>query len=140
MIQRIQTVYLVLGAFALGALLFFGVVWQGAATAQGWFTPAVVLVDGLAVAVALGAIFLYKNGPKQRRAIVVAQVLTTVLLIVFCGGLKLADALYVRTAQGLDVGTLAAVLLPIGAYILFLLARRGVETDIERVRSMDRLR
>ena len=139
MIQRIQTVYLVLGAVVLGALLFFGVVWERAA-AQGWFTPVVVLFDGLAVAVALGAIFLYKNRPKQRQVIVVAQVLTTVLLIVFCGGLYLADALYVRTAQGLDVGMLVALLLPIVAYVLFLLARRSVEKDIERVRSMDRLR
>ncbi len=140
MIQRIQTVYLVLGAVALGALLFFGVVWQGAAAAQSWFTPAVILVDFLAAAVALGAIFLYKNRPKQRQVIVVAQALTTVLLIVFCGGLYLEKALYVRTAQGLDVGMLVALLLPIVAYVLFLLARRGVEKDIERVRSMDRLR
>jgi len=140
MIQRIQTVYLVLGAVALGALLFFGVVWQGAATAQSWFTPAVVLGDSLAVAVALGAIFLYKNRPRQRQVIVAAQALTTVLLLVFCGGLYLADALYVRTAQGLDGGMLVALLLPIMAYVLFLLARRGVEKDIERVRSMDRLR
>jgi len=140
MIQRIQTVYLVLGAVALGALLFFGVVWQGAATAQSWFTPAVVLGDSLAVAVALGAIFLYKNRPRQRQVIVAAQALTTVLLLVFCGGLYLEKALYVRTAQGLDVGMLVALLLPIVAYVLFLLARRGVEKDIERVRSMDRLR
>ena len=140
MIQRIQTVYLVLGAVALGALLFFGVVWQGAATAQSWFTPAVVLVDSLAVAVALGAIFLYKNRPRQRQVIVAAQALTTVLLLVFCGGLYLEKALYVRTAQGLDVGMLVALLLPIVAYVLFLLARRGVEKDIEQVRSMDRLR
>ncbi len=140
MIQRIQTVYLVLGAVALGALLFFGVVWKGAATAQSWFTPVVVLVDLLAAAVALGAIFLYKNRPKQRQVIVVAQALTTVLLLVFCGGLYLEKALYVRTSQGLDVGMLVALLLPIVAYVLFLLARRGVEKDIERVRSMDRLR
>ncbi len=140
MIQRIQTVYLVLGAVALGALLFFGVVWQGAATAQSWFTPAVVLGDSLAVAVALGAIFLYKNRPRQRQVIVAAQALTTVLLLVFCGGLYLEKALYVRTAQGLDVGMLVALLLPIVAYVLFLLARRGVEKDIEQVRSMDRLR
>ena len=140
MIQRIQTVYLVLGAVALGALLFFGVVWQGAATAQSWFTPAVVLGDSLAVAVALGAIFLYKNRPRQRQVIVAAQALTTVLLLVFCGGLYLEKALYVRTAQGLDVGMLVALLLPIVAYVLFLLARRSVEKDIERVRSMDRLR
>lgn len=141
MIQRIQTVYLALGAIALGALLFFGVVWQSAAaTAQGWFTPAVVVIDGLAVVVALGAIFLYKNRPKQRQVIVIAQVLTTVLLLVFCGGLYLAGALYVRTAEGVDVGMLAALLLPIVAYVLFLLARRSVEKDIELVRSMDRLR
>ncbi len=140
MIQRIQTVYLVLGAVVLGALLFFGVVWEGAATAQGWFTPVVVLFDGLAAAVAVGAVFLYKNRPRQRKVIVVAQVLTIMLLITFCGGLYLVDALYVRTSQGLDVGMLAALLLPIVAYVLFLLARRAVEKDIERVRSMDRLR
>lgn len=140
MIQRIQTVYLVLGAVALGALLFFDVVWGGAATAQGWFTPAVVFFDVVAIAVAVGAVFLHKNRPKQRQAIVVAQVFTTLLLIVFCGGLYLAHALYIRTAQGLDVGMLAALLLPIVAYVLFLLARRGVEKDTELVRSMDRLR
>ena len=116
MIQRIQTVFLVLGAVALAALLLFDVVWTSAATAQGWFTPAVIGIDGLAIATALGAIFLYKNRPKQRRVIVVAQVLTTVLLLVFCVGLYLANALYVRTA------------------------RRGVEKDINLVQSMDRLR
>lgn len=138
MIQRIQTVYLVLGAGALGALLFFSAVWQNAA--QGWFIPAVLVVDGLAVAAAVGAIFLFKDRPKQRRVIVLAQILTTVLLLVFCGGLYLEGALYVRTAEGLDVGLLVALLLPIVAYILFFLARRGVEKDIELVRSMDRLR
>ncbi len=141
MIQRIQSVYLVLGAVVLGALVFFGVVWEGAAaTAQGWFTPVVVLFDGLAAAVAVGAVFLYKNRLRQRKVIVVAQGLTVMLLITFCGGLYLVDALYVRTSQGLDVGMLAALLLPIVAYVLLLLARRAVEKDIERVRSMDRLR
>ena len=140
MIQRIQTVYLVLGAVALGALLFFDLIWRGAATGQGWFTPAVVVFDGLAVAVALGAVFLYKNRPRQRQVILFAQILTVLLLLVFCGGLYLADALYIRTAQGLDVGTLTALLLPIVAYVLFLLARRGVEKDIKLIESMDRLR
>jgi len=62
------------------------------------------------------------------------------LLITFCGGLYLVDVLSIRTSQGLDVGMLVALLLPIVAYVLFLLARRAVEKDIERVRSMDRLR
>ena len=141
MIQRIQTVYLGVGAAGLIALLFFDVVWQGAASSsQAWFTPAIVVHGGLAAAVAVGAIFLYKDRPRQRKGIVLAQGLTVGLLVVLCGGLYLANALYIRTAEGLDVGMLLTLLLPITAYVLFLLARRGVEKDIKLVRSMDRLR
>lgn len=140
MIQRIQTVYLALATVALGALLFFGVVWQGAAAAQRWFTPVVVIFDGLAVVATVGAIFLHKNRRKQRQIIVGAQVLTVFALFTLCVGLYLADALFIRTSQGLEVGLLVALLLPIVAYVLLLLARRSVEKDIELVRSMDRLR
>ena len=141
MIQRIQTLYLALGAVGLLALLFFEVVWQGAAaTSYTWFTPATLGVGGLAAVAALGAIFLYKDRARQRKIIVLAQGLTVLLLIVFCGGLYLGKALFIRTAEGIDLGMLLALLLPLLAYLLFWLARRRVEKDIELVRSMDRLR
>jgi len=140
MIQRIQTVYLALGAAALVAMLFFNVIWQGAATEQAWFTPVVVALGILAAAVAVGAVFLFGDRHRQRKVIVAAQGVTVLLLVAFCGGLYLADALYVRTAQGIDVSLLSAILLPVAAYLLFLLARRRIDKDIELVRSMDRLR
>ena len=72
--------------------------------------------------------------------IVIAQVLTVIFLLVFFGGLFLADALYVRTTEGIDTGMLVTLLLPLLGYLLFLLARRAVGKDIELVRSVDRLR
>lgn len=141
MIQRIQTVYLALGAVALVGLLFSGVLWGGAAaTEQGWFTPAVVVLAGVAMAVAILAIFLFKDRPKQRKVVILAQLITVVLMVALFGGLYLADALYVRTTQGVDVAMLVTLLLPLIAYLLFLLARRAVTKDIEIVRSVDRLR
>lgn len=141
MIQRIQTVYLALGAVALVALLLSNIVWEGAAAqAHGWFLPAVLGLGGLTAVVALAAIFLYKDRPRQRKMVVLAQGLTVLLLVALYGGMYLADTLYVRTTQGIDVGMLITLLLPILAYILFLLARRGVTKDIELVQSMDRLR
>ncbi|MFQ5569978.1 MAG: DUF4293 family protein [Rhodothermales bacterium] len=141
MIQRIQTVYLVLGAVALVSLLFFSGLWNGASSeAQAWFTPAVFGIGGLAAVVALVAVFLFKDRPRQRKVIVAAQILTVLHLLVFYLGLFLAGALYIRTARGLNVEMLVALLLPLVAYLLFFLARRSVEKDIELVRSMDRLR
>ena len=141
MVQRIQTVYLALGAIALVALLFAGVVWEGAAAStQSWFTAAVVGLGGLTAAVAVLAIFLFKDRSRQRKLIVLAQLTTVLLLVALFGGLYLADALYVRTTQGVDVGMLITLLLPLAAYIMFLLARRAVSKDIALVRSVDRLR
>ena len=141
MIQRIQSVYLALGVIALAALLFAGVVWDGAAAStQGWFTPAVVGLAGLTAVIAVVAIFRFKDQPQQRKMIVLAQVCTVLLLVALFGGLFLADALYVRTTQGVDVGMLITLLLPLAAYLLFLLARRAVTKDIELVKSVDRLR
>ena len=141
MIQRIQTVYLVLGGVALGALLLTEPVMHGAAAvAHGWFTPVVIGLAALADLVALGAVFLYNNRPLQRKVIVLAQGLTVLLLVALFGGLYLADALFVRTTQGIDTTMLVTLLLPILAYVFFMLARRGVTKDIELVKSMDRLR
>lgn len=141
MIQRIQTVYLVLGALALLALLLIDPIWNGAAAeSQAWFAPTVLILGGLAALVALIAIFLYKNRERQHKVIILAQGLTVLHLLALYLGLYLANALYVRTSSGIDGVMLTALVLPLAAYILFLLARRGVKKDIDLVKSMDRLR
>lgn len=140
MIQRIQTVYLALGSVALGALLFFDVVWSSAAADFVWFEPAVLGLSVAAGGTAVASIFLYGDRQRQRTIVVGAQLLTFAAAAVLYLGLYLADALTVRTADGVDALRVTALLLPAVAYILFLLARRAIDADIELVRSMDRLR
>ena len=141
MIQRIQTVYLILGALALAALGAFDVPWNSqAATTYAWFVPALI---GLLVATtggALWAIFLYESRKTQRTVVVMVQVGTILLAGVLYGGLFMTGELAFGTGQGLEWGRTAVLTLPIAAYALFFLARRGIDHDIELVESMDRLR
>jgi len=141
MIQRVQTVYLLLGALCLIGLGFLEMPWEStAAVTYGWFVPTLA---GLIVATAgtsCGAIFLYERRPTQRNVVVGVQVLTVLLVAVLYGGLYLTSALTFRGPDGISWGKTAALLLPVAAYLFFLLARRAIEHDIELVKSMDRLR
>ena len=141
MIQRIQTVYLLLGALALAAFGVFEMPWSSeAAATHVWFVPSLIGLLVLTAAGALGAIFLYENRNTQRSVVVAVQGGTVLLAGVLYGGLYLAQELSVRGPQGTDWGLATVIALPLVAYVLFLLARRGIDHDIELVKSMDRLR
>lgn len=142
MIQRIQSVYLLLGAIALVGLLFFDSLWQSTAAATyGWFIPAVVGLGVVTAGVGLVAIFMYNNRERQRRVVVGVQLGTVLMLAALYGGLFLTNGLNVRTAGGaLDVNKIVMLVLPVVAYAFFYLARRGIESDIELLKSVDRLR
>lgn len=141
MIQRIQTVYLLLGALALAALGLFDTPWSGAAARQfGWFVPSLIGLLVVTAGTALGTIFLYGNRKTQRTVVVGVQVLTVLLAGVLYGGMYVAGTLTFTGPSGLLWGRTILLLLPILAYGLFLLARRGIESDIELVESMDRIR
>lgn len=142
MIQRIQTVYLVLGALALSIPFFLSALWQAPpAEAYAWFVPAAGILAGVLILSAIGAVFLYNDRPQQRKVVLAIQLATVVLLLVLYGAFFFTGALDVRTPTGgVDWGRLAVLVLPVLAYVFFFLARRGIEKDIELVRSMDRLR
>lgn len=141
MIQRIQTVYLFLGALVLGALGFFEAPWSStAASTYVWYVPSLVGLIMMTAGTALGAIFLYDRRKTQRTVVVGVQIGTVLLAAVLYGGLYLTSELAVRTARGVDWNLAVVLALPLVAYVLFLLARRGIEHDIELVKSMDRLR
>ncbi len=141
MIQRIQTVYLFLGALALAALVVFDMPWaSAAATTYGWFVPSLIGLIVVTAGAALGAIFLYETRKTQRSVVVGVQVATVVLAAVLYGGLYWTTELTFRGPAGIDWGRTAALVMPIVAYLLFYLARRGIDHDIELVESMDRLR
>ena len=142
MIRRIQTVYLTLAVAALVVLASNGVVHAGAADAtfRTVFRPVIFAVTGLAAVMMLASILLFKDRIRQRRAIIVTQLILLTLMVILYGGLYASDVLFVRTTAGVDVARLVGVSMPLVAYVCCLFARRAVTRDIERIRSMDRLR
>lgn len=141
MIQRIQTIYLVLGAVSLLGMLLFDDLWASPGVeALGWFEPVLLVLIVVLALGALVAIFLYKDRNRQRSVVRGLQLLTLVLLLVLVVGLYLAGDFTFVTMDGVAVERIVSVALPFLAYIFFVLARRGIEHDIALVRSMDRLR
>lgn len=139
MIQRIQSIYLLLGALSLVGMLLIDVLWQNhATTAYPWFAPVLLGLGALAALVGFGTIFMYKNRQQQLKMIRLAQLLVIVLIAVLVGVLVLADA--VSTVTGAGASGYLGLALPALAYVFYYLARRGVQRDINLVRSMDRLR
>lgn len=141
MIQRIQSIYLLIGAIALACLLFFGDLWAGPAAAQHpWFAPVLLIAAGLAIMIALVAIFLYKDRRRQRGVVAWAQLFTLITFIVLLIGVFIGNASGSVDATGSASEYTIVLIIPLVAYVLFYLARRGIERDIALVRSMDRLR
>jgi hypothetical protein len=141
MIQRIQTVYLFLGALALVSLGVFEYPWNStAASTHGWYVPSLIGLGVLTAGAALWSIFLYDNRERQRSVVVGVQMGTVLLAAVLYGGLYLTSELGFMGSQGVVWNRAIVLALPILAYVFFLLARRGIKHDIELVKSMDRLR
>ena len=141
MIQRIQSLYLLLGAACLfpAALLEITMLAQVDDTLT-WYEPALTIVGVATMATALGAIFFYKNRPKQRKLVSAVQVMTIIFIIILVAGLVIADGLAQLTQGGVDAVSIILLALPLLAYVFFWLARRGIQRDINLVKSMDRLR
>lgn len=139
MIQRIQSLYLLVGAIALLALVFMDWPWAVLRAEVVFFGGGLVLA-GVTAVVALLAVFLYRNRALQRKVVLGAQVLTIGLLLLIVGGLYVLGQLQFTTAGEPYWPAILGILLPVGAYVFFFLARRGVEADINLIKSMDRLR
>ena len=114
MIQRIQTIFLLLAgvAFGVGAFMESGVLWLR------------VLLGLLAVA-SLALIFLYKQRPMQATGCVSAMGLTVVYYILLA------------VNQPQIVWHMA---LPMVGIIMLFLARKNILKDEKLVRSLDRIR
>ncbi len=148
MILRIQSLYLLLGALILTALVtLLRGLWEMPSTELfPGYGLTVQILGGLVAALALAAIFLHKDprfpnklkpGLKRQRKIVVAvQVLEVLFLIVFFGGLYASEALPLLS----DAGGIATLLMPVVAYGFFFLARRGIDRDIRELEKQDQFR
>lgn len=141
MIQRIQSVYLLLASLAFGSQYLFRDIWTGpAATDVSWFLPVTMALFAAAAAGSFVVIFMYANRARQRRFILGLQAFAVVTIIVLLYGLWSAGDLPGISAQPVGVFDVIALLMPFVAYAMLYMARRNVEKDIELVESMDRLR
>lgn len=149
MINRIQSLFLLAGALAVGGLLLAGnSLWPARAESAsgGWFPVTAQILGGLVALAAVVSIFSARNPEnphrvmpglqRQRKVVVLVQVLCVTFLMVLFLGLYLQQALPLVE----DYGRLALLSLPVVAYGLFFMARRRIDRDIEEIRKADSFR
>lgn len=147
MIQRIQSVYLLLAALACTVCLCFpvGSLVDGDGSIMKMYNLMVVHADGtmdfiivpfiilvLSVAICIYTIFIYKNRKTQARFCTFAE-------LMLAGWCVLCSVL-LRTIPSKDFDIEWPAFLPVVAMILCWLAQRGIKHDEQLVRAADRIR
>lgn len=138
MIQRIQTIYLLLVAIA--CIAFFsipaGVIQKPDGTVANWqilsILPVVIIVVIIAV-VALAAIFMYKNRQNQMKLVLLNIIFSVVMIGVL--GFELVQHIGIA-----HYSFRLGIILPIFILLFNSLAYGSIKGDEKLVRSMDRLR
>jgi len=133
MIQRIQTLYLLVSALFIGllfALPFAEIVKDGAIKENGL---AVSVLIGIVLVLQGVAIFSFKKRPRQIRIVMIAILATLCLLGAF---------LYVTyfSFSGAQISFKIGMVFPLIAIILDYLAIRAIRKDEALIRSIDRIR
>lgn len=145
MIQRIQTVYLLLAAIAGSTTWFFNL-WRAKLvnntydyfSGQSSYLYFVLMM--VVVALALVCIFLFKKRPLQFKLTVLNVFLSIGVVALQYIKIK-AEAQQLQDAHMLQSSTyLPAAFLPVLIVVLLFLAARGIYKDHRLVKSLDRLR
>lgn len=137
MIQRIQSIYLLVAAISL---MFYALVAIPNASAFGEFMGVRTLLIAIVLVVSagvLGSIFLFRNRKKQRMVVVALQWASLVCIILT--GLVLYYIPAVLEATAGVYGVIVFLPLPLG-YVFLRLGQRAIDKDIALVKSMDRIR
>ena len=155
MIQRIQTLYLLLAAVLMSLTLFLplATIWQGGneIIIKAWFADGTVgfkaplplylgIILSVATALPFVTIFLYKKRMTQIRLCVSEIVLllgSAAFIALYC--YRMCDVL-AELMQELNFTLGFAALMPVVAIIPMVLAIRGIAKDEALVRSLDRIR
>lgn len=145
MIQRIQTLYLILSATCLGSLFFlpFATSIQPIPELMNDNVyditdhPALLGITIIGLLLSVISIFSFKNRSTQKKLvnllIIICIMLPLVALLFFYNEATYAPA---KNLIKVDLG----IFTPIVALIMSVLAWRGISKDDKIVRSMDRLR
>ena len=137
MIQRIQTIYLLLAFVVTGVLPFFIPLWTMADGKEYLFmqNQVYVVILGLSTTLTLLSIISYK---KRQNQFVIGRlniILNLILLGLFVyRSLNVSGETLVVSEKGIGM------FLPIVAIVLLVLANKAIKKDEDLVKSVDRLR
>ena len=138
MIQRIQTVYLILTFIATSVLMLFIPLWTLKGGALFYFNqdPIYTVIVGLSTMLTIISIISYKKRQNQFVMGRLNIILNLILLGLFVyRSLNLSgDAAAVVSEKGIGM------FLPIVAIVLLVLANKAIKKDEDLVKSVDRLR
>ncbi len=145
MIQRIQTIFLLLCGGGFGAL--FGLPFATSANATSQFLAdkifnvqdhiLLLILTGLGILLSIGSIFLFKNRALQLRMSYFLIILS--ILVPLCAmGLFYGEAKEMMNTGAIEDGI--GIYVPIASLIFAVLASRFIKKDDNLVKSMDRLR
>lgn len=142
MIQRIQTVWLLLAA-AAGVLMYRLPVWQYMAANQTAYTKyfasenlLMFLMAAAAALCALAAVFLFRNRGMQKSLALLGTLLAVGLL---AWEFFKVEELKRELTPSRNMWQLGA-LMPVAMIVFFLLAHGAIRRDEKLIRSLDRLR
>ncbi|MFV8347041.1 DUF4293 domain-containing protein [Flavobacterium sp. ZB4P13] len=137
MIQRIQTIYLLLAFVVTGILLFFIPLWTMKDGKEFYFMQSQVytIILGLSTTLTLLSIVSYK---KRQNQFVIGRlniILNLILLGLFVyRSLNLSGETPAVSEKGIGM------FLPVVAIVLLVLANKAIKKDEDLVKSVDRLR
>lgn len=137
MIQRIQTIYLLLAFVVTGILLFFIPLWTMSDGKEYYFMQSQVytILLGLSTTLSLLSIVSYK---KRQNQFVIGRlniILNLILLGLFVyRSLNLSGETVTVSEKGIGM------FLPVVAIVLLVLANKAIKKDEDLVKSVDRLR
>ncbi|MCC9071049.1 DUF4293 domain-containing protein [Flavobacterium sp. F-65] len=137
MIQRVQTIYLILTFAVTGILMFFVPLWITADAKPYYFmqNQLYVILFGLSTMLSIVSIISYKKRQNQFVMGRLNIILNLILLGLFVyHSLNLSGETPAVSEKGIGM------FLPIVAIVLLVLANKAIKKDEDLVKSVDRLR
>lgn len=140
MIQRIQTIYLLISTIFLALVSFNDVIkfYNAETNDTCRYTveefPITMTIQAIIMVLTFGAIFLYKNRVRQMRVVGFA----TILIILNIAAVAIHVAM--ENFEGYKISVTWATFLPIISIVMNLLAIKAIGIDEAKVRSLNRLR
>ena len=156
MIQRKQTVFLLLSAIALGLLFYFplatfigdkdslilyvykivSLVPDHAPDVPTYFLMPLLSLNILMILLSVVTVFMFKNRLRQLNFVRINLILLLIMIAVFF----FYDVNVLEEVSGGVVQYETGAYFPLIAFIFFILAYRGIMSDERLIRSADRLR